>query len=143
MKQVNPYYLSKILYPFAGMADFDEEVIKYRSLDPNNETEVKKVIEEILKPYFLGFDHNSQEKIKLTLSFYLTKSSVNFGGIFDSLLPPFESPDNPVDFFIWVWEVFFPNEDYHLDDLDEYTESKDMYAPMRLKHISDEKPKEF
>jgi hypothetical protein len=137
MKQVNPYYLETILHPIAGLADGDDDdIIIYKDLDPNNENEVKRKITEILKPYFEGFDKDSQEKIKISLSYYLTKSSIDFGAIFDSLLLPFESPENPKNFFIWVWEVFFSKEDYHLNNTDQYIESKDMYAPMRLKHIS-------
>ena len=135
MKNVNPYYLLKLLDPLAGLADGDDDdIIKYKDLDPKNEKEVKKkVIEGVLKPYFLGFDKDSQEKIKTSFSYYLTRSSFDFEGIFDSVLPPFEYPN---DFFIWIWEVFFPQEDYHLNNTDQYIESKDMYAPMRLKHIS-------
>jgi len=135
MKIVNPYYIMTLLDPLAGLADGDDDdIIKFKDLDPKNEKAIKKeVIEEILKPYFLGFDKDSQEKIKTSLSYYLTKSSIDFEDIFDMVLVPFEYPN---DFFIWVWEVFFPHEDYQLNNTNEYIESKDMYAPMRLKHIT-------
>ncbi|MGZ6437134.1 MAG: hypothetical protein ACXVDP_10335 [Bacteroidia bacterium] len=105
---MNINYLSSILVPITGSADIDKEYLLYGNLDGNDEIQMKNEI--IIPKLYQQFYESPQaykEAVKLALSFYLTKRNIDFGLVFDSCLIAFEHPDNPIDFFIWIWEVFF------------------------------------
>ena len=41
---------------------------------------------------------------------------------FNGSLSPFDITDDPRQFWVWVWEVYYPNEDYHITNLNDYKE---------------------
>ena len=41
-------------------------------------------------------------------------------------MPPFDHPNDPRDFFLWIWEEWFPDENYSLDDLHSYEVVSDL-----------------
>jgi hypothetical protein len=129
MKHVNPNFFSNMLGPLVGMADGDDD--EYQNLNPNSEEEVKKIIIDVLKPNFEEFSQEKKEKCKRTLSYYLTTSKIDFDGIFASNLLPFEPPTEPRLFFIWLWEVLFEDEDYLMENPDQFVERNDIYEPNR------------
>ena len=133
MIEVNPYYLHAMLGPFAGLADDDEAVIKYGAINPNDEYEIKNLIRTSLKPNFKCFNEQSQQLSKQTLQYYLSKPTYNFERVFDSLLPPFDHPDEARNFFLWVWDELFPEENYRVKDITAYVEIIDINASNTVK----------
>lgn len=131
MREVNPYFLDDILSPLAGGADFDE-LMYLQHLDANNEQEIKEILKEFLGPYFEGLSDIYKAKFKLSLAFYLKNPKVDFESIIDSYLLPFNTPSQPINLFIWLWDLLFPNEDYFLISTEGIIEKKDQYEPMRL-----------
>jgi len=132
MKTVNPYFLRKLLDPIAGLADDDESVIYYQNMNKNNEVQYRKIIKDILKPYFEGINEIVQQKSKLALSYYLSKDKFDFESVFESCLPPFDPPEDPRDFFVWIWEELFGDEDYKILNIESYKENPDIHEPNRL-----------
>jgi hypothetical protein len=137
MNTVNPYFLHTLLEPITGLADDDDAVIQYRSLDPNDEGSVRQVIRELIVPHARSMPDKLCERVKLAYRYYLSKelsaeNDVRFDRVFDSILPPFDAPDDPRQFFIWIWEECFPGESYGLADLENYTENPDINEPMRI-----------
>ena len=70
-----------------------------------------------------------KKTIKIDLAYYLTKRENQAAeectywiSQFESVLVPFDITDDPRVFWVWVWEVYFPDDDYHLNDLDLYEE---------------------
>ncbi len=123
---INKAFIDGFLFPIAGGADIDEEIEKYGDIDNNNEIEVKEIIAEKIKPNFENWSLNKQERARLALSYYLTTNKLDFRRKFDSYIPAFELPDNPHDFFKWIWEVIFPGENYEMSNWREYAEISDM-----------------
>lgn len=128
MKTVNPYFLNKLLSPITGIADDDEVVMYYQNMNLN-EVQYRIIIREQLKPYFDGCSEIVKQKSKLTLSYYLSKNDYDFEDVFESCLPPFDPPENARDFFVWLWEELFGNEDYKISDLESFKEVPDVYEP--------------
>jgi hypothetical protein len=114
---VNPYYLLEMLGNLSGLADHDESVEFYRSLDPNDEDAVRKIIRAHVVPHVKRFTDDTLAKIKLTMRYYLSCSEVPWDDLFCSVLPPFEPPKNARDYFVWAWEECFPGEDYRCGDV--------------------------
>lgn len=126
MKTVNSSLFIELLEPLVGMADVDEQVEFYRAVNPDSKEEMKKIILDILKPHFDALHQAKKERCKLTLSYYLTTSKIDFGKIFDSYLLPFDSPSPAKVFFVWLWEVLFENEDYILKRAEHFVEKEDI-----------------
>jgi hypothetical protein len=132
MKSVNPYFLHTLLEPITGLADDDGAVARYASLDPNDERSVRKVIRELILPHANSLKEAVRKEVRLAYRFYLSKPEANWGRVFDSNLPPFNAPNDPRLFFIWVWEECFLGESYDLADWDSYSENPDINGPLRL-----------
>lgn len=132
MTKVNPVFIDYLLNPLVGGADSDEETLKYRNVDPNDEIAIKMIIKSVLKPEFEQQPNAFKEASKKALSYYLTTDKINFGRVFNSNLLAFDHPTNPKDFFYWIWEIFFGEEDYIIKDIEDYIEYNDIYEPLRL-----------
>lgn len=132
MKIVNPYFLLDLLGPITGRGDDDEEVEKYKYIDSSDETHYKIIIKEIFVDYYLGLTKHNQGKAKLALSYYLSKSDLDFERIFESCLPPFDPPNDPRDFFVWIWEALFNGESYEIDPSEKYKIVADVNEPNRV-----------
>ena len=131
MKTVNPFLFIELLEPLVGMADVDEQVEFYQAINPDSEEEMKRTILDVLKPHFDALSQVKKERCKLTLSYYLTTSKIDFERIFDSYLLPFDPP-SPVElFFVWLWETLFENEDYTLESPEQFIEKEDIDEPKR------------
>ncbi len=131
MTEVNQYFLDDILAPLAGGADFDE-FIHLQDLDTDNEQDVKKLVKEYLYPYYEGSTNAYKVKCKLSLGFYLKNPKIDFGRLIDSNLLPFNPPSQPIKLFIWIWDIFFPNEEYSLIETESFIEKNNQYEPIRL-----------
>lgn len=101
----------------------------YQHGDPNDEAKVKQFIREFTVEAFESQSDLEKKTIKIDLAYYLTKSENQAAEDcpywirqFDGALVPFDITDDPRQFWVWVWEVYFPDEDYHLNDLALYEE---------------------
>lgn len=131
MEIVNKYFLDDILSPLVGGADFDE--LQYLlNLDADNVMQGKELIKVYLFPYFQSTTQSYMAKCKLSLAYFLKQNKIDFERIVDSNLLPIAAPSTPINFFIWIWEVFFPN-DFFLDiSTENCIERNDQYEPIRL-----------
>lgn len=129
MNQVSIQYIEELLSPLIGEADNDNFFNKYvdysYDLDGNDVKIVKEILLSEISPYWNTKDDCSKNRMKKSLSYYLTTNKVNFGRLYDSNLLPFNHPDNPRDFFVWLWEILFPEESYLIEDLSNYIEIND------------------
>jgi len=132
MKEVNKFLLEDVLSPLIGGADMDE----YSHLwyvDSDNELVIKDIIKEFFLPYFQTLNDAYHSKLKLSFAYYLKNNSkVDFERIIDSHLLPFAPPSPAINFFKWMWEVFFPGEDIFSISLDDVVERNDQYESLRL-----------
>lgn len=109
------------LAPLTGSADSDEMYETFKNVNSNDEEEVKSIIKDYFIPFF--DQHYSDEgmiKIKNTLRFFLSTDTIDWTREYDSCLMAFDPPNNSKLFFIWLWEVMFPNESYQSGPYDDY-----------------------
>jgi hypothetical protein len=126
---VNRNFIDSILSPLIGSGDIDEEMDSYKNINPNSETEVKNIISNTIKPEFEKNSTDFKKIARETLAFYLTTEKIDFGRLYNSLLIAFDHPDNPKVFFIWVWQILFNNEQYQLDNWEDFKEVNDPREP--------------
>lgn len=112
MIQVNPDLIAGLLGPFIGLADDDDAFELYRSLDCNDEGQVKQLIRQHVRKNFNKYSEKGQNRIKLTLKYALSNNDFPFHDVYYGSLLPFDAPSNPRDFFVWIWEELFPDEDF-------------------------------
>lgn len=132
MKTVNPYFIDVFLIPIAGLGDDDEAVLHYQNVELINENQYKLLIRETLVEPFKNLGEVKKKKSKIALSYYLTKSEIDFLRIFESCLPPFDAPENARDFFVWIWEEIFVGESYLLSDVESFKIVTDIHEPNRF-----------
>ena len=135
-----------MLAPLTGGADDDEAVETFRTLDPNDEVQVRAVIRSLLTPYIRRFDRESFENAKAALHFSLNSPEIDLGSFFDSNLPPFSAPDHPRLFFVWLWDELFPGESHHLSTVGDFEIEPDINVTWKIKLSPDmtiEKHKEL
>lgn len=130
MIKVNPFFLHTLLEPLTGLADDDDAVLRYRSLDPNSEEQVRAVIRACIVPHAKSLPSNATEKVRLAYRYYLSKNDSKFDRVFYSNLLPFDAPDDPRLFFNWVWDECFPNEEYRINEIENYVENADVNEPL-------------
>lgn len=128
MKTVNPYLMGCIFNPFAGLADDDDAVEKYRDVNPNDQNAVRGVIRELSVPYVQTLRESVKIRVKLSCQYFLSTEQPDslFRGLFEGSLPPFDAPDDARALFIWAWNECFPGESYVLANPEEYTEVFDV-----------------
>ena len=132
MNTVNPYFLHTLLEPLSGLADDDDAVQAYANLDSNDETQMRAIIREMIVPLALSLSTGAKERVKLAYQFYLSKPDAKWDRVFYSTLPPFDAPNDPRQFFVWIWDECFSGEDFHLADLSKFIENRDINEPMRF-----------
>ncbi len=121
MCKANSAYLENLLAPLNTIANDEARV--YARYDSENEKLVKRVFEKHIRPYFQGIPQQSQDNCKMNLKYFLTTGDAPFHDIInDQYESPLDSPLDPKSFFVWLWEVLFPGEDFHLsqNDLQEF-----------------------
>lgn len=131
MKLVNPYFLNDLMSPITGLADDDEAVSYYNSLNISSEEQYRSIIREVFIEYFSSLDKQKKDKTKTALSFYLSKQDSDFERVFESCLPPFDPPTDVRDFFVWLWEELFKGESYIISDMESYKIVPDIHEPNR------------
>lgn len=129
---VNEHFIDSLLTNLIGGADIDEDIEKYNDVDPNDEDRIKQILIEVVKPFFQEKNEAYQEMARTTLAYYLTSDKMDFERKFASMLIAFMPPTNPKTFFIWMWEVLFPDRSYNLLNWKEYAESDDLNEPYTI-----------
>lgn len=123
---VNYYLLENLLVgivePPYDKGEIPDWWSQLQYIDPNDEHEVKEVIRRYIVPQINNMDENLRKRCELSLRYFLTTRSAPFEDLFEALLPPFDPPENPIKFFEWLWEVWYPGEDYHLESPECYIE---------------------
>lgn len=85
--------------------------------DINNPSLYKRVFGEQIKPFFERLLPEQQIIVKRTFMYFLTTKNAPFEDILSGLQEtPLPIPDEAHQYFIWLWDVLFPNEDYLLQD---------------------------
>jgi hypothetical protein len=131
MQTVNRYMLRDLLNPIGGTADINEEILRYRYFDNNSQTAVNKILREKLLPYYEKASSQYKTSYKRSLSYFLSAENFDFGDLYDSCLIAFDHPVNPRDFFLWIWQVLFPAENYENGNNKDFTEIDDPQEPYR------------
>ena len=115
-----------------GGADDDEMTARFRNLDVNSAVQVKAVITAEIKPDFEAQSEKFREACRTALRYYLCKPDSRFERVFYAHLLPFDPPNDVRIFFVWVWEVLFPGQDYHVSDLGQFEEVNDISEPLMI-----------
>jgi len=129
--------IDALLSPLCGLADDDDSIIQYDALDINSESDVKQVLMNVLLPHYQQMELEKQTASKCALAYALLSPQFPFRRTFDSCLIPFDHPEDPKLFFIWLWDVLFSpdrpaldsNETYVIDDRPEVTYRFPPYEP--------------
>jgi hypothetical protein len=126
--KINPWFVHALLSPLAGYADIDVDgVDEYRNVDPNNEMAIKKIIRDVFLPFYKNRNTlEFCEQMKNSLKFYLSTNLFDWERKFNSCLLPFDHPDNPRDFFVWIWEEWHPDERYQISNVSDYSVNDDI-----------------
>lgn len=131
MKTVNPYFLDVFLRPLAGLGDDEEAVKFYQEMNLVTEDDYRRVIKDTLVEDFNRLDEEKKRKSKVALSYCLTKPVVDFEGIFNASLLPFDPPEDARNFFVWLWTELFKKESYIMLDVESYHIVSDVNEPNR------------
>jgi len=123
--RVNPYFLENVLIPLSGEGDI-EGTVDYASLKVEDETQVKKLIKERIKPCFDSRSVETKAMTLRTLSYYLSKPDAQWDRVFYSSMMPFNPPKDVRIFFVWIWEILKPQSGYQIEDLSGYVVDPDM-----------------
>ena len=65
----------------------------YKNVNLDNQIEVEKLINDVLKPYFVKQNSEYKYQLKKSLAYYLTTLNFSLEDIIDSNLLPFDSPE--------------------------------------------------
>lgn len=132
MKIVNRYFIDDILSPIVGLADSESDLHLFGEIDTSSELELKKFFRDIIKPTF----DFKKEKVKYisknSLSYYLKTNKINFESLFYSCLLPLEPPKDFKLFFIFLWEVLFPNQSFDDISIEDFHENFDINLPWQI-----------
>ncbi len=132
MITVNPCFIEEVLAPLVGGADREDDFANFGLFNIESEVDVKRLAKDILYPEFASKYPVFKETIKNSLAYYLVYPKVNFEAIYNSILPPFETPKDSYLFFIWIWEAFFPDESFNYIINMHIVEDSDIEAPLKL-----------
>ena len=126
--KVTNRYLNYFITYFAVIPD-EVRAVMCNNFDSNNEATVKETISRYGAEGFISCQDTMKSTLKQDLAYYLTISKGQqpseyeyFTIEFNGSLPPFDITDDPRQFWVWVWEVYYPNEDYHISNLNDYEE---------------------
>lgn len=122
MIDVNLYVVESLIDNIASLNLSDEEDTNLRKkINPNNETEVKIIFREWLIPEYKRWGIKTQFKFKESLRYLLYSNDEKlFNFVAGGNEPPFEFPQPLRNYFIWLWEVLFAEENYKIENITEY-----------------------
>jgi hypothetical protein len=102
------------LEPFAGGADDVGAIEEYGDLDCDDGETIELLISSQIRPHFETFDEASRTKIKVSLAYFLSDTSTDFGRIFHENLVPFAPPNQARKFFLEIWQGLFGTESWEV-----------------------------
>jgi len=136
---IDTYYLHGIFLPLYQAGDLEDVREDYQNIDPNEESRVREMLAADILPAFQDWNEEDRREAGYVLAYYLVLSEKDPAlghEIFDAQIGhynlPIPDPANPRDLFLWTWEVLFPEEDYHLEDLEGCTEKPRIKTLQRL-----------
>lgn len=132
MKDVNPYFLRVPLEPITGLADDDEAVTQYWDTDLNDELQARTIIKSMLVPEMSELGPKVREKVQLAYKYYLSRDETDWAGVYNSVLPPFETPSDARLFMYWVYEECFQSSDYNLPNIEDYVQHRNVDEPLAV-----------
>ncbi len=119
-KLVSPIVISGFLEGF--QAEDDSFFEKYPNFDVNDEENVRNLIRTERSASDYAEKNNRNRFYFNSFCYFLTKDAIDFGEFFDqSSYLPFCKPENPKQFFIWMFEELFPEASWKMDSAEEFT----------------------
>jgi hypothetical protein len=101
---MSKYGIIKLMDPWAGLADDDEAADRYMELGELTEEKYRQIIKQDLVPYYCSLPEKKRLDLLNKLKIALEDKKCNFEREFNSVLPPFEPPEDPKQFFVWIYE---------------------------------------
>ena len=133
---VNRRWVEIPLWPLAGLGDAGgEDSAPFEDILPHEKARYLGVIQEHILPYMARIDAASMEKLKRSLAYYLNLPDTPWGAICETLYMPFENPEDPRDFFLWIWEEAFPGESWAVN-VNNFEVNDDITEPQRSIRLS-------
>ena len=140
---MNMGFIGALLSPL-GML-YDNEIASLMKTDPNNEKQVKRVIDVLVLPRFERFSPESRTVVKNSLRFLLNDNSPETKALIEDIFydfsPPFRLPDDPKLFYQWLWNELFPKDDTSVEDLSQYIVAKEKHLIPILSMAPGDDPK--
>jgi hypothetical protein len=108
MDKANRHYISSIL---SGLQLAEAKGGRPLDIDPNDEASAKRAFRQYVAPHVERLEERSKELLKTSFAFFLKKDGVTH---WDRTLADLEdlSLREPRDlrrFFLWLWEVLYPD----------------------------------
>jgi hypothetical protein len=129
MPVANSYYLDYLVGPLNVVSD--EEVSDVKSGD--DAESISEIIRCFVRPEFELLTAQSQEDCKNSLRYFLSTKNAPFRKILsDQQESPIGLPTDPSQFFIWIWDVLFPGEDYQIENPEQWDVCKD-YSKLEIR----------
>ena len=121
MIEVNLYIVGHLIGALAMLHLADEEVDELCGIDANNEAKVKELFRRFLVPEFESFEPKNKQRLKEALKYLLCFGNDDLFQLVTNMNePPFEFPDPPIKYFIWLWEELFDDESYKIENINQY-----------------------
>ncbi|MDB5324424.1 MAG: hypothetical protein JWN40_6055 [Phycisphaerales bacterium] len=119
------------LSAFYSLSSTDRERLA-ATVSPNDEADVKHAVRGYVLPRLQRIESRepgSVERIKASLKYFLNTRAFPADELFYEGEPPFDHPDDPIDYYRWVWDVLAPDEPYAEADLSQYVVTDETPRP--------------
>lgn len=133
MIHINPYFLHVPLDPLSGLGDDDESVQKYWDYNLDDQKTSLEVIKTMIRPYMDRLSHDGRDRVRNSMRYYLVKGGVDFGRVYDSVLPPIRTPTDPRRWFELLYQQLFPGQSIAVLDDEKFQISKHIEEPNRYR----------
>lgn len=121
MIEINLRFVEKVFHPFGTMEALGTQE-DFAELDASDRDRMLSLMQKYLVPNYNRWPEKFKTRVKQALMFFLSTTEsgeFDYQGIIDAM--PFDVPKNPRQLILWAWEVLYPGEDFHIDDLSKYT----------------------
>lgn len=124
MRTVNCYLIeSALLYLMTAEAEYGKPL----PLDPNDEGSMKRAFTLYVRPEVQRWSSDRRERLKLSLAYFLQKPDVLeddvLANVQDLTMP---EPSDIQQWFLWLYESLFPNENARSVDVSDVVEDNDV-----------------
>ncbi|ELY4003384.1 hypothetical protein ACKS2F_003698 [Cronobacter dublinensis] len=122
MKKISKSYVSMVWQPLAEDPNMDS---KFLGLNLNNKKSLHSIFSGLIKPSYDRLVPFIKKRCKnsfaYAINFYDEQKLMR---LYESAMPVFDPPSDMSikQFYIAVWEMLFPEEDYKIKNSDEYIE---------------------